>query len=351
VAAVADERLVTTGGLSIPAGTRTATLSFWQSYAFELDFDGGVLEISNNGGASWIDAAPYIAAGAYNGTLSTRYGNPLAGRQAWTGNSHGYVPVTVDLRAFAGQTILLRFRAGMDLSNAEAGWLIDDVTLAIQSCAGTPPNGCQLPFTDVPASQPFYPYIHCLACYGIVAGYQDGTYRPGANVTRGQLAKIIANGAGFGETPAGQTFMDVPPGSPFWAFVERLALHNAIGGYTCGGPGEPCDGSGRSYFRPGANATRGQIAKIISGAAGIADAVPAGQQTFADVPPSQPFWPFIERLATRGIIGGYTCGGPGEPCGSPARPYFRPSNATTRGQMAKIAGNTFFPGCYIGLRQ
>ena len=57
--------------------------------------------------------------------------------------------------------------------------------------------------------------------------------------------------------------------TPFWLWIERLAAHGAISGYTCGGPGEPCVPPGnRPYFRWGANATRGQIAKIDAIAAG-----------------------------------------------------------------------------------
>jgi hypothetical protein len=64
------------------------------------------------------------------------------------------------------------------------------------------------------------------------------------------------------------------------------------------------------------------------------------------VPPGQTFYLWIERMAGRGIINGYPCGGPFEPCISPAnRPYFRPNNNATRGQMAKIAAEAFFPNC------
>src|SRR5690349_3380532 len=59
------------------------------------------------------------------------------------------------------------------------------------STAGLPttsPTPCVIQFTDVPSSNPFYPYVRCLACRGIVSGYADGTFRPGAAVTRGQLA-------------------------------------------------------------------------------------------------------------------------------------------------------------------
>jgi hypothetical protein len=66
--------------------------------------------------------------------------------------------------------------------------------------------------------------------------------------------------------PAGATFEDVPPDSPFFGFVEAASCRGIISGYTCGtAPGEPCDTGQRAYFRPGNSATRGQIAKIVYG--------------------------------------------------------------------------------------
>ncbi len=130
------------------------------------------------------------------------------------------------------------------------------------------------------------------------------------------------------------TFNDVPVGSTFYTFIRCLACRGIVGGYPCGGPGEPCPGN---YYRPNNNVTRGQTAKIVSASAGFSDAIPSTQQTFEDVPNSGTFWLWVERLSTRGIIGGYPCGGPGEPCVSPTnRPYFRPNNNVTRGQLSKI---------------
>ncbi len=60
----------------------------------------------------------------------------------------------------------------------------------------------------------------------------------------------------------------------------------------------------------------------------------------------------MERIAGRGIAGGYPCGGVGEPCVPPTnRAYFRPNNAATRGQMSKMAALTFFPGCATPTRR
>jgi len=164
-------------------------------------------------------------------------------------------------------------------------------------------------------------------------------------VTRGQISKIVSNSAGFQEPVSGQTFEDVPPGSTFYEYIERLTSRGVMNGYPCGSAGEPCiPPANRPYFRPNASATRGQISKIVSNAAGFQE--PVSGQTFEDVPPGSTFYDFIERLASRGVINGYPCGGPGEPCIPPLnRPYFRTNNNVTRGQTTKIVANTFFPGC------
>jgi hypothetical protein len=201
-------------------------------------------------------------------------------------------------------------------------------------------------FSDVPPDHTFYPYIRCLACHGIISGYADGTFHPGSDVTRGQLSKIVANAAGFIEPTGGQQYQDVVPGSTFYDYVWRLADRGYVHGYPCGGPGEPCiEPANLPYFSPNANATRGQISKIVSNAAGFQE--PHTEQTFEDVPPGSTFHDFVQRLAGRGVMSGYPCGGSVEPCVPPAnRPYFRPANLATRGQTSKIVANTFYPNCY-----
>jgi hypothetical protein len=146
----------------------------------------------------------------------------------------------------------------------------------------------------------------------------------------------------------GQTFEDVPTGHTFYDFVERLASREVMSGYPCGSPGEPCNPpDNRPYFRPNGTATRGQLAKIVSNAAGFNE--PVTGQTFEDIPPGHTFYDFIERLATRGVMSGYPCGGLAEPCVPPDnRPYFRPNANVTRGQTTKIVANTFFPECAPG---
>ncbi|MGI8587591.1 MAG: S-layer homology domain-containing protein [Chloroflexia bacterium] len=196
-------------------------------------------------------------------------------------------------------------------------------------------------FSDVPYGSFYYDYIYYLACHGIVSGYSDTTFRPNLNATRAQLSKIAAISAGFTEPVSGQTFADVPSSNNFYPPIQRMASRGLISGYNCGGPNEPCDSQNRPYFRPNTNITRGQIAKVIANAKGLSGTPTS--QTFADVPASNPFYPYAERLAALGTISGYTCGGPGEPCDSQNRPYFRWSANATRGQISKIDKLTFFP--------
>jgi hypothetical protein len=224
------------------------------------------------------------------------------------------------------------------------------------------PSACTLSFEDVPPTNTFYPFVRCLACQGIISGYpcggegepcnanEDPYFRPNNYVTRGQLAKIVSESAGFNEVvpPTQWTFTDVAYGSPFWEYVERLSNREVMSGYQCGiDPGEPCDSENRPYFRPGNGATRGQLTKIVANAAGYTDVIPDTDYTFTDVPPTHTFWVYVERLLLHhpDVMQGYPCGGATELCDDKGRPYFRPNNPLTRGQASKIVSNTFFPDC------
>ena len=198
----------------------------------------------------------------------------------------------------------------------------------------------------MPLGSTFYDYIMDLACRGIISGYPDGTFRPGNNVTRGQLAKIVSNAAGFEDAIAGQTYTDVPEGSTFWLWIERLTLHQAISGYPCGGPAEPCDNQNHHYFRPSANATRGQIAKIALLVAVETQGwtlLNPTDNTFEDVAPNSTFYQYIETAYAHNVLNGYPCDvPPAGVCIPPAnKPYFLPNNNATRGQTSKIIDIAF----------
>jgi subtilisin-like proprotein convertase family protein len=217
-------------------------------------------------------------------------------------------------------------------------------TAAVPSPTSSP-TPLAVSFIDVPPGSTFYPYVQWMASNGFVRGYDCGApgepcpgqyFRPGANVTRGQLLKMVVNATAWGlRNPKQPTFADVPRDGTFYLFVETAYANGVINGYPCGGPGEPCDPGNRPYFRPGNNITRGQLSKVIALAQGYTLPNPS-QPTFADVPATQTFFGYIEAVYAHGIINGYPCGGPGEPCDPGNRPYFRPANSATRGQVSKL---------------
>jgi type VII secretion-associated serine protease mycosin len=142
-----------------------AVLTFWHTYDLEGNYDGGVLEISTNNGASYTDLGAQITSGGYDGPISSSYNSPIAGRQAWTGNKlTSWRQVTVNLGSYAGQTVKLRYRLACDVSVAATGWYVDDVQVAGVTTGSTPtptsvpptatPTRTALPPTATPTSVP-----------------------------------------------------------------------------------------------------------------------------------------------------------------------------------------------------
>jgi len=100
------------------AQLENAGLMFRNNYSLEAGRDGGVLEVSIDGGPfqDILAAGGSFGQGGYNGMISACCGNPLAGRNAWTGSSGGFIQTTAG-GPFSGHTIVLRWRMGSD-SNA-----------------------------------------------------------------------------------------------------------------------------------------------------------------------------------------------------------------------------------------
>ncbi len=108
-------------------GESNAELSFWHWRDFEPGLvDGGNVKISTTGtGGPWIslDSPTPAYDGACVGT-----DNPLNGEQIW-GNNDVWEQVTIDISAYAGNVVNVRWEAGVDNSGttADAGWRIDDI--------------------------------------------------------------------------------------------------------------------------------------------------------------------------------------------------------------------------------
>jgi serine protease AprX len=148
-------------------------LTFRQTFNLEassedpnLGFDGGVLELSTDGGNTFQDilaAGGSFAMGGYNRIISTDRGSPIAGRQAWSGNSGGLITTVVNIPWFGVQG-RLRWRMASDTSGSREGWRVDTVNItacvpvprdrnSTQPC-GTPTPTPTPPITPTPTISP-----------------------------------------------------------------------------------------------------------------------------------------------------------------------------------------------------
>lgn len=131
----ADPATVSDNVLISPATfvtTANSTFSFRHSFKTEYSYDGGVLEISVDGGA-FVDlvtaGGTFLATGGYTAKIDSMFQSPIANRMAWSGDSGGFITTAVTLPAAAvGHTVAVRWRAASDNSDASVGWYVDSIT-------------------------------------------------------------------------------------------------------------------------------------------------------------------------------------------------------------------------------
>ncbi len=124
-AANTDFRLATNTPIAL--GAIPPVFTFWHYYNTESGWDGGVVEISTNGGTNWTDLGSNMTTNGYNGSVGGT--NPISGRSAFTGNSGGFIQTKISLLPFANQSALFRFRATSDDNTAATGWYVDDIVM------------------------------------------------------------------------------------------------------------------------------------------------------------------------------------------------------------------------------
>ncbi len=110
----------------------------------ELDFDYGIVEISNNDGQSWTELARYDQGD------DPGWGDNVADPTDWR-------HVNLDLAAYNGQTVLVRFRLQSDQLFELDGWYVDNVQVAGCSPLAVGPGGQGTPsvtFAALPAPNP-----------------------------------------------------------------------------------------------------------------------------------------------------------------------------------------------------
>ena len=107
-------------------------------------------------------------------------------------------------------------------------------------------------YTDVSPTDWFNNAVSTLSNMGILNGYEDDTFRPKATITRAEFAKIAVSFFDYESIEADNVFTDVAEGTWYENYVAVAAEIGLIEGY---------DGN---IFRPEASITRAEACTIIN---------------------------------------------------------------------------------------
>ena len=153
-------------------------------------------------------------------------------------------------------------------------------------------------FIDVPAGTQFRNEISWLAKQRITNGWDDGTYRPLANINRDAMAAFLYRAAGSPayNPPARSPFRDVSTTQQFYKEIAWVHAKGISTGYP--------DGT----YRPFASVNRDAMAAFLYRAAGSPAYNPPARSPFRDVKPGQQFYKEMSWVAARGISTGWNDG-------------------------------------------
>jgi len=185
-----------------------AFLHFAHAYDFETDtvyWDGGVLEYSINNGATWVDAGSLMDYNGYNGALYNNSNNPLKGRSAFVGTSHGYISTRLNLASLAGQTVSFRWRMGLDNSGFSWGWWVDNIK--VYNCISFTISG------NAGAS-------------GVTLSYVDGTTKTVTSAADGNYSLSVPPGWSGTVTPSHPCYTFSPASRTYTNVIANQTSQN-----------------------------------------------------------------------------------------------------------------------------
>ncbi len=111
------------------------TLSFITYIDIEDYWDFGFVQVSTDGGATWTSLANEYTTDYHEGTHPDIVAN-LPGLTGWSG---GYMPMSFDLSAYAGQDVFIGFRYMTDWYTTYYGWEVTEVTVSGNSIVDLTP--------------------------------------------------------------------------------------------------------------------------------------------------------------------------------------------------------------------
>lgn len=180
-----------------PAGSPSVLSFFSWRDNLESTWDGGVVEISTDGGSSWTKLA---LTPTYPGTFiadsSSCAHTPQPPADAgFTGNDTSWQGAyTANLAAYVNQPALIRFNLGTDPATTSTGWYIDD----IQITNASQPTACSTAAASVPevsSAASGQPLLITQSGGSLVLRYQEIAGAGGYNIYEGPLGTWYGHAA------------------------------------------------------------------------------------------------------------------------------------------------------------
>jgi len=181
-----------------PAGS-PSVLSFWSwRDTLESPYDGGIVEISTNGGTSWakLPLAPGYPSAFGPDSTSCANTQSAPASAGFTGNDVAWSgPFTADLSAYAGMPSKLRFQFGTDPAVTSVGWYIDDIAVTNTSQATSCSTGAAT-VAEVSSVASGLPLLVEKSGVDVTLSYQDVAGAGGYNVYDGLVGSWYSHGSG-----------------------------------------------------------------------------------------------------------------------------------------------------------
>jgi hypothetical protein len=228
---------------------------------------------------------------------------------SWTSSAGGFITITSGATGTGNGTVSFTVSANTSGADRTGALIVGGETVSVTERAST-----QI-FADVPPSAYYFDFTDVLSTSGITAGCSTNPpdFCPNDTVTREEMAVFIVTaieGDSFTYTTT-PYFTDVPPTSSFFKFIQKLRDL----GIT--------DGCSATQFCPTDAVTRAEMAAFIIRAR--YETTPYTYPStpyFTDVPPSNLYFPFVQKMAQIGITAG---------C---APSLYCPNDTLPRGQMS-----------------
>lgn len=135
--------------------------------------------------------------------------------------------------------ILYLYRQGIIYGYSDGGFHPNDPVTRAEAVAmlgrarGYDGTKAQTKFVDVPSSSFASGYVKSATNLGVINGYSDGTFRPGSNIIRGDVAVILKNAFQFPNTGTAY-FNDVPSNKHYYQAVNSMAAQKITTGFSDG---------------------------------------------------------------------------------------------------------------------